>query len=348
MNYIDLYWEDLAKAQSSIPNLLTLQQAKIVVTGAGGLIGSAVVDLLISINDTAKAGNTIYLAARNEEKIRRRFGVMLDREDVVFLHYDALKPIEWDVLVDYIIHAASPANPAQYVSNPVETMVANINGAMNLLEYARKNGSKRFLYVSSSEVYGRKDSAEPYCETDYGFVDILNPRACYPSAKRATETLCAAFRKEYGVDSVIVRPGHVYGPTATDEDNRASSQFFRDVLEGHDICMKSAGTQMRSYCYAVDCASAILAALLNGDSVCAYNISNSKSVITIRQLAEMIADHGGKKVVFENPSDVELSGYNLMDNSSLNSELLEQLGWQSSFDAFEGIAHTLDIMRGET
>lgn len=345
MYYSNQYWEDLVKVQSAIPNLHHLRHSKILVTGAGGLIGSAVVDLLISINETANAGNLIYLAVRSEEKIRRRFGPMMSREDLVFFPYDAIEPIKQEIPFDYIIHTASPANPAAYASYPVETMLAILNGTSHLLKYAFNNGTKRLVYVSSSEVYGRKENPNPYCETDYGFVDILNPRACYPSAKRAAETLCSAFFKEYGVDAVIVRPGHVYGPTATAEDNRASSQFFRDVLNDHDIVMKSAGTQLRSYCYVVDCASAILAILLNGISSTAYNISNRNSLITIRQLAQMIADCSGKQVVFENPSDVELGSYNLMDNSSLNSELLEELGWASSFDAFEGICHTLSIMR---
>ena len=345
MNYPQCYWQDLKKVLPAILGLKQLSHAKILITGAGGLIGSAVADLLLCANDELHLENVVYLGARNPDKIAKRFGAMLDRPDVCYFPYDALKPIQSEVCFDYIIHGASPANPAAYVTQPVETMLANITGMENLLRSAHKWQTKRVLFVSSSEVYGRKESAEePYREGEYGFVDILNPRACYPSAKRAAETLCAAFQKEYGVDSVIARPGHVYGPTATPEDNRASSQFFQDVISGRDIVMKSAGTQMRSYCYVADCASALLAILINGQSVTAYNVSNRRSIITIRQLAEMIAQCNGKQVVFENPSDVELSGYNMMDNSSLDSSALEQLGWESKFDAMEGIRHTFEIM----
>lgn len=118
---------------------------------------------------------------------------------------------------------------------------------------------KRLLYVSSSEVYGNKTGNQPYKEKDYGYVDILNQRACYPSAKRAAETLCTAYGQEYGLDTVIVRPGHIYGPTITETDSRASAQFTQNAIEGEDIVMKSAGMQMRSYCYVLDCAYPILA-----------------------------------------------------------------------------------------
>lgn len=180
--------------------------------------------------------------------------------------------------------------------------------------------------------------------TTDGFVDILNPRACYPSSKRAAETLCAAYKKEYGVDVVIIRPGHVYGPTMTDTDNRASSQFPRDVKAGKNIIMKSAGTQLRSYCYVLDCATAILTVLLNGESGEAYNVSNKNSVVTIREMAEAFAEVGGKKLIFEEATKAESASFNLMQNSSLTSEKIEALGWSAQFDMLSGARRTLNSM----
>ena len=222
--------------------------------------------------------------------------------------------------------------------------MANIQGLERILRYARDHGGRRVLYVSSSEVYGKKEGPEPYGERDYGFVDLLNPRACYPSAKRAAETLCAAYAQEYGVETVIVRPGHVYGPTATESDNRASSQFPRDVLAGKDIVMKSAGTQLRSYCYVLDCASAMAAVLTAGESGRAYNISNKNALVTIRQMAQAFADGAGRKLIFDDPTDAERRGYNLMDNSALDATALEALGWQGIFDLEAGVRATLDAM----
>ncbi|MFQ7094394.1 MAG: NAD-dependent epimerase/dehydratase family protein [Ruminococcus sp.] len=78
------------------------------------------------------------------------------------------------------------------------------------VKISRKNKSNRVVYISSSEVYGSKLKDQPYQESDYGYVDLLNPRSCYPSSKRASETLCSAYASEYGLDTVVVRPGHIY------------------------------------------------------------------------------------------------------------------------------------------
>lgn len=344
MNYTSTYIDDLSQVQDAVPKLENIYGCSVLLTGATGLVCSAVVDFLLNLNDTRNAGLTVYIAARSLEKAEKRFNQRMARTDIVFVEYDALKELTWTFDVDYIIHGASPANPALYVKQPVETMLANILGMNNILDYARKHGVKRVLFISSSEVYGRKENPEPYRDNEYGYVDILNPRACYPSAKRACETLCVSYKAEYEVDSVIVRLGHIYGPTATRSDTRASSQFFYDVLDGHDIIMKSAGLQLRSYCYVVDCVSAIMAVLLNGETGKAYNVSNPASVVTIRELAEQIAVCAGRKVVFENPSDEEERGYNLMDNSSLDGLNLAGLGWHGKFDLKTGLEHTLQIL----
>ncbi len=344
MNYCPSYIDDLSLVQDSCPNLDMIRNSSILITGATGLVCSAIVDFLLNYNDTQNAGNRIYAAVRDLEKAKDRFGDYTEQNKVILVSYDALKEIEWSFDVDYIIHGASPANPYQYSNFPVETMLANIIGMNNILDYASKHNTRRVMFISSSEVYGKKNNHNPFETDEYGYVDILNPRACYPTAKRACETLCASYISEYGVDSVIVRLGHIYGPTASRSDTRASSQFFFDVIDGRDIEMKSAGSQIRSYCYTVDCASAIITVLINGESGRAYNVSNPDSVVTIRELAEEIASVSNHKVVFVNPSDEELRSYNLMDNSSLDSTSLIELGWRGMFDLSMGVKHTLSIM----
>ncbi|NLZ46434.1 MAG: NAD-dependent epimerase/dehydratase family protein [Clostridiales bacterium] len=343
--YTENYISDLTNAQKNVKNINVLNNSKILITGAGGLICSAIVDFLLQINKTNNSNISVYCAARNYEKIEKRFLDKVSDSGFNFIKYDALEPINSEIDFDYIIHGASNANPSLYVEQPVETIMANFLGLKNILDYSKKHNTKKVLYISSSEVYGKKTSEQPYNENEYGFLDILNPRACYPSSKRASETLCVAYLKQYEVESVIVRPGHIYGPTMTDSDTRASSQFPKDVLNGKDIVMKSLGTQLRSYCYVIDCVSAIMTVLLNGKSGEAYNISNKHSVVTIRELAECFALVGGKKVIFDIPTDAEKAGYNLMDNSSLTSDKLESIGWQGEFDLRRGVEATLDAAR---
>lgn len=346
MNYTSVYVSDLSRIQQAIPNLEGIYNKSVMITGATGLVCSAVVDFLLYLNDANHANIKVYLTARTIEKAKERFGDRIERKDVSFVEYDALSEVTWNYELDFIIHGASPANPLLYATQPVETMMTNIIGLNNVLSYARKRGS-RVLFVSSSEVYGRMDKESPFVEEDYGYVDSLKPRACYPQAKRACETLCASYLNEYDVNSVVVRPGHIYGPTATRRDTRASSQFFFDAMDGHGIVMKSAGRQLRSYTYVLDCVSAMITVLLNGESGCAYNVSNPNSIATIRELAEQIVKCTGKALLFENPSDEELRGYNLMDNSSLDSSKLIELGWKGLFPLAEGVEHTIRILSGE-
>lgn len=347
MRYDSLYWDDIENVLRCIPNLKELYQKSILVTGATGMICSAVTDLLLYLNKEHKAGINIILAGRNADRTKKRFdGFVLER-DYHFTYYDAISssaPITEYGDIDYIICGAGNAHPAAYATQPVETILANSIGLNAMLQTAVRQNVKSLLYISSSEVYGNKSEDRPYKENDYGFVDILNPRACYPCSKRLAETLCAAYGKEYGIGTVIVRPGHIYGPTMTASDSRAASQFIRNALDGEPIVMKSAGTQQRSYCYVMDCASAILTALLSGAPGTAYNISNPQSLATIREFAEAAAEAADVEIRFENPSDMEKSGYNLMDNSTLDSEKLEQLGWRGCFDLMTGIRHTLSIL----
>lgn len=345
MNYCRKYFEELETAAKSL-DLSEINGKSIVITGGSGLILSSLVDILCWANINLDTNINIYLAARTENEISERFVEYYGNPWLRYVHYDALKSVDFGFRTDFIIHGASNAHPAAYATEPVETLLANIIGIKELLDYAHECRAKRVLYISSSEVYGKKDDARPYLENDYGFVDILNPRACYPSGKRASETLCAAYTQEYGLDTVIVRPGHIYGPTATISDSRATAQFMRDVLAGNDIVMKSSGTQLRSYCYSADCATAILTVMLNGKECEAYNISNRDSVISIRQIAEKIAEVSGRKVIFEKPSDAEQSSYNMMDNSSLDAEKLEALGWKALYNCENGVKQMYEIMKG--
>ena len=155
------------------------------------------------------------------------------------------------------------------------------------------------------------------------------PRSCYPSSKRAAETLCASYAVEYGADVVIARPCHIYGPYFTEQDNRVYAQFIRNVVRNEDIVMKSTGEQFRSWCYVVDCASALLYILLKGERGQAYNIADESSIISIKELAEMVAEIGNKKVIMDLPTDVERKGFNVVTKSVFSTTKIRSLGWKT-------------------
>lgn len=344
-----IYLEDLRKSLTSIPDLVPLFGKRIVVTGATGMLCSPVVDLLLLMNREMAARISIVVAGRSEIAAEERFGPVNAVDGVEFLEYDATldSPVVIDGQVDYIIHGASNANPSLYAMQPVETMKANITGLANMLDLAKDSKATRLLYVSSSEVYGRNDSPDPIAEGDYGYLDILDRRAGYPSSKRAGESLCIAYGMEFGIDSVIVRPGHIYGPTTRGNDNRASAQFTRTALAGDDVVLRSAGSQMRSYCYVLDCATAILTVLVAGSVYNAYNISHPQSICTISDIATQISSATGVAVRFDFEPGDSAVGSNLMDNASLNSGKLEALGWIPKFDLAVGVSRMIETLRAE-
>ncbi|QOY60344.1 NAD-dependent epimerase/dehydratase family protein [Thermophilibacter immobilis] len=228
---------------------------------------------------------------------------------------------------DYVVHCAANAHPSAYAKETVEMAWGIAYGAREILEALRRlRGSGRLLPISSSEVYGTRSGTELYGEGDYAYVDVTSPRSCYPSARRPAETLYAAYSTEYGVDVVMVRPSHVYGPQVTPADTRAHASFAREAAAGRDIVMKSEGNQLRSYTYSLDCATALLAVLLRGEMGQAYNISNPGPVVTVRQLAEALAVAGGVSVRFELPTQGERAAYNPMTCFALDSSKLEALG----------------------
>lgn len=338
------YWQQIEQVASESDSYTSLFGKTIVVTGATGLVCSSVVDLLMVLNRTRKANIKIVIAGRSEEKVKLFFDQHSNADNLTYAFFDATKPdpIEFGTPVDLIIHGASNATPSEFAAHPVDTILANVLGLNRLLSAAVQSTVERLLYVSSSEVYGSNTSADPYSETDYGPVDILNTRAAYPLSKQTGEALCIAYGVEHDLDTVIARPGHIYGPLINKKDNRASAQFARKVKEGADIVLKSDGRQLRSYCHALDCASAILAILSSGERGNAYNISNPKSICTISELASAIATAGEVDVVYETPTQDEKRVFNMMDNSSLNSTKLEALGWTPHFDLASGVRNMLD------
>lgn len=336
-----LYLSDLDTAISATIELNRLNGRSVLITGATGTIGSFVVDMLIRYNQTHHANIWLYIAGRNVQKLEQLYGGHVGCEIVP---YEMKETVKLDFASDFIIHIAGNAHPAAFNQDPVGTVRDSINSTYQLLEYGHRHGGKRLLYVSSGEVYGESSLDE--LEEDYaGYMDTLSPRSCYPIAKRASENLCASYTKQYGLETVIVRPCHTYGPYISQSDNRAHAQFIQNALCGKDIVLKSAGAQMRSYSYVADSAAGLLTSLIRGKAGEAYNLANPNARCTIAQLAEVISRKVGRNVIFAEPDAVDMANRSPIQRQVLSSKKLEALGWKGSFSVDKGIEHTLQIMQ---
>ncbi len=343
-----LYIEDLDTCLGSILNLDHLRGKSVLITGATGMIGSFIVDALMRANHKLDLNCTVMAMGRNSGKGQARFQQHWSDANFIFVQHDVNIPLGEDVPTgDYVIHSASTTHPVAYATEPVSTITTNIFGTCNLLDYISKRAPHaRFVLTSSVEIYGQnRGDTEYFDETYCGYIDCNTLRAGYPESKRLSEALCQAYVKEKGVDYVSARIPRTYGPTMLMSDTKALSQFIKKGLSGEDIVLKSKGDQFFSYAYVADTASAILSIMLTGKTGVAYNIADNQSDITLRDLAQLVADTSGTALRFELPDAVEAAGFSTATRAVLDASCLKSLGWRTSYNIRTGIQRTLSILQ---
>lgn len=344
----ELYLEDVRYVAGLELPWEKLRDKSLMLSGATGMIGSFLVDVVLEKNIIDDLNCTVYALGRNKEKARERFNKFAVDPHFVFIPYDVKLPFERDNLgtVDYILHLASNTHPMQYSTDPIGTITTNIIGVQNLLDFAVEHHASRFAFASSNEIYGENRGDVEFFDENYcGYINSNTMRAGYPESKRCGEALCQAYKAQKGLDVVIPRPTRSYGPTMLMSDTKAISQFIKKGIAGEDIVLKSAGTQFYSYTYVADAVAGLLTILLKGVSGEAYNIAEEHSDIMLKDLAAIIAGINGKKVVFEIPDAVEAAGYSTATKARLDGHKLQTLGWKPKYDIKVGMERTIRILK---
>ena len=324
-----------------------LQNNSIMLSGATGLIGSFLVDVILEKNLVDNLNCTVYVLGRNEKKANERFSRYINDLHYKFIPYDVKSPLvyEGEEKIDYILHLAANTHPMLYATDPIGTITTNIIGVQNMLEFAVNHNATRFAFASSNEIYGENRGDVELFDEDYcGYINCNTLRAGYPESKRCGEALCQAYKAQEGLDVVILRLTRSYGPTMLMSDTKAVSQFIKKGIAGEDIVLKSAGTQYYSYTYMADAVSGLLYALLCGENGESYNIAEVQSDIMLKDLAAIIAGIKGKQVVFEIPDALEAAGYSKATKARLNGEKLKKLGWMPRYTIQTGMKRTIDII----
>lgn len=341
-----LYLEDVDRVANIDLPWEKLKNKSVLITGATGLIGSFIVDVLMAKNNKSLNCH-IYALGRNIKRLQKRFDYCIDSDNLTILSGDVNKKLDFGVYtIDYIVHLASNTHPVAYAKDPIGTITTNVIGLYNLLEFAVECKAERFAFASSNEIYGEnRGDIEKFNEEYCGYIDCNTMRAGYPESKRCGEALCQAYLSQKNVDVVIPRLTRSYGPTLLSTDTKALSQFLHKAIAGEDIVLKSAGTQYYSYTYVADAVSGLLTVLLKGNSGEAYNISDEKSDITLKDLAAIIADIVGRNVIFDLPDEVEVSGFSKATKARLESKKLQKLGWKAIYNIEEGIQRTIAILK---
>lgn len=323
-----------------------LQDKTILLSGATGMLGKCLIDLLMQRNRLSDSGIRVIALSRKEETARERFAGYWNLPEFTYLSCDINQGIPECGKVDFVIHAASNTHPRQYAGDPIGTITSNVIGTKNLLDYAVGHGTELFCFLSSVEIYGEnRGDVEKFQEAYLGQLDCNTLRAGYPESKRVGETLCNAYREAYGQTFVIPRLSRLYGPTMLPSDSKAISQFIRKAAAGEDIVLKSEGNQKYSYTFVTDAVNAILHIMLLGAEGEAYNVADRESDMELKNLAEILADIAGRKVIFELPEESERKGYSTATKALLDAGKLEKLGWQAKVHLPEGLRCTVEGLR---
>jgi len=343
--------EDMQAIFESRKSWNEFKNSKIFISGSTGMLASYLTLYFIWLNEHKKFNISLYLGVRTKEKAVWRFGGYVDKPYLNLVVGNVCDKIKLPDGLDYIIHAASLASPQFYGCMPVETMLPNIIGTNNLLTYAKTNKLKSFLLFSAGAVYGKFDNVAMYNENMNGDFSFAEAGCVYGESKRCGEALCNAYFHEYGIPARSVRIFHTYGPIMDlKNDKRAFAEFVNNILHNQDIVLKSAGLEKRPFCYITDGISAILKVLLDGASGEAYNLANNNQFVSIRELAEMLANlypEKGLKVVYGQRTDKGYLNLKLSNDMVCNTAKIERLGCTFTIPISTGFKRTIEYNAGK-
>ena len=332
--------EDIKDFVSSFVLAEELHNASFLVTGGTGLIGSLLIRCLLALN------KNIHVIAPVRNRVKAETLYTEYASNVKILECDLLT-FDYDTVgnVDYIVHCAAPTASRFFVNHAVETFHCIVQGTTILLEYAKKHKVKSFVYLSSLEVYGNvKNDSEVITEEQQGYLNPMSLRSSYPMAKRAAETLCHLYAKEFHVPVKIARLTQTTGAGIARDDNRVIAQFARLTAEGKDIVLHTTGESARPYCYTIDAITALLYILLKGNNGEAYNVSGKETYVSVYDMAMFVKDTFNSGINVRIELD-DTMGYAPVTKLRLSTEKLESLGWVPQYGLKDILGRLIEYLR---
>ncbi len=312
-----------------------MRDSRILVTGATGNIGSAIVRALRRADFDLNLNIKVLALGRDLTRAKK----IIDETGIEFIYTDICEPISVQGRLDYIFHCAAITDSSEMLSNPVGVIETSISGTRNILNLAKNKKVKGVVYLSSMEVYGITDPRLNYVmEDNLGYIDLKKPRSCYPESKRMCENLCNCYFSQYDIQVKIARLAQTFGAGCRKDDPRVFAQFARNAVGMQNIVLHTEGKSQGNYCYTADAVRALILLLLKGECGDSYNIANPSASVTIREMAEIVAQkvcEGKISVVINVPHDIERRGYAPDVKMKLSADKIQRLGWEPKYDLTE-------------
>ena len=303
----------------------------ILVTGAAGILGSDLTDVLLA------EGNTVVgvdnLSTGNQANVKHLY----DEPRFSLVEADITKPFDVGA-VDFIYNFASPASPVDYTRLGVETLLVGSAGTINTLDLARKYNAG-YLHASTSECYGDPE-VHPQVETYWGNVNPVGPRSVYDEAKRFSEAAVMAFHRYHGVQTHLVRIFNTYGPRLQANDGRVISNLMMQALRGEPLTIYGDGSQTRSFCYVSDLIAGIVR-LSKSEEAMPVNIGNPEEWTILECAQEVLAVTGATSQVSFKPLPQDDPLRRRPDITRART----LLGWEPQIKLREGLKRSLDYFR---
>ncbi len=264
--------------------------SRVLVAGGAGFLGSHLVEALVAEGDRVEVVDD--LSSGRLENLRAV-------QDRITLHRANVAATDVEGSFDVVFHLASSAARHDWERRPVDIALANALGSDRLIRTALRGGA-RYVYASSSEVYGQPEIV-PTPEACPGRVSSVGTRSAYDEGKRFGEALTKAYERQSGLRAVTVRIFNTYGPRmAQGQYGRVIERFLEQAEQGRPLTIYGDGRQTRSFCYVSDLVDGLRMLADRGELGGVYNLGGSEEV-TVLQLASAIAGALGlaPKLVFE-------------------------------------------------
>ncbi len=307
-----------------------------IVTGGAGFIGSNVVDALVERGDEVLVLDDISTGRRQNLEGALAAGATLlegsiTDEDVVAEAFARARP-------EVVFHLAAQIDVRRSVVDPSFDLGVNVGGTIKLLERGRQEGLGRFVFASTGgAIYGEGDGRElPFTESAE-----CRPDAPYGQSKYAAEGYLGLYRRLYGLETVVLRLGNVFGPRQDPLGEAGVIAIFCSaLLEGRQPTVFGDGEQTRDYVYVGDVAGAFLAAA-DGDRGGPYNVGTGVETSVLALGAE-VAEASG--TAFE--PEFAPARLGEVKRTAVDPALADrELGWTASHDLSQGLAKTLESLR---